>query len=53
MTIERPAFTLGVEEEFQIVDPAILDLEHRYEDLSAACLRDEVLAEAEELYVQT
>jgi carboxylate-amine ligase len=37
-------FTVGIEEEFQIVDPAILDLEHRYEDLSAACREDEVLA---------
>jgi glutamate---cysteine ligase / carboxylate-amine ligase len=39
-------FTIGIEEEFAIVDPAILDLEHRFEDLRAACLRDELLAPA-------
>jgi carboxylate-amine ligase len=33
-------FTIGIEEEFAIVDPAILDLEHRFEDLRDACLRD-------------
>jgi carboxylate-amine ligase len=37
-------FTIGIEEEFQIVDPDILDLEHRYEELAAACRADEVLA---------
>jgi carboxylate-amine ligase len=37
-------FTIGIEEEFAIVDPAILDLEHRFEDLYAACLRDPELA---------
>jgi glutamate---cysteine ligase / carboxylate-amine ligase len=37
-------FTVGIEEEFAIVDPAILDLEHRFDELHAACLRDEVLA---------
>ena len=39
-------FTIGIEEEFAIVDPAILDLEHRFEDLQAACLRDPELAPA-------
>jgi carboxylate-amine ligase len=39
-------FTVGIEEEFAIVEPAILDLEHRFEDLQAACLRDPELAPA-------
>jgi carboxylate-amine ligase len=39
-------FTVGIEEEFAIVDPAILDLEHRFEEMQAACLRDELLAPA-------
>jgi glutamate---cysteine ligase / carboxylate-amine ligase len=37
-------FTVGIEEEFAILDPAILDLEHRFEEMQAACLRDELLA---------
>jgi glutamate---cysteine ligase / carboxylate-amine ligase len=37
-------FTVGIEEEFAIVDPAILDLEHRFEEMRALCLRDELLA---------
>jgi carboxylate-amine ligase len=37
-------FTVGIEEEFAIVDPAILDLEHRFEEMKAACLRDPELA---------
>jgi carboxylate-amine ligase len=37
-------FTVGIEEEFAIVDPAILDLEHRFEEMKALCLRDELLA---------
>jgi carboxylate-amine ligase len=37
-------FTVGIEEEFAIVDPAILDLEHRFEEMQAACLRDKLLA---------
>jgi glutamate---cysteine ligase / carboxylate-amine ligase len=36
-------FTVGIEEEFAIVDPAILDLEHRFEEMKALCLRDELL----------
>ena len=39
-------FTIGLEEEFAILDPASLDLVHRFEDLYAACQRDEVLAES-------
>jgi glutamate---cysteine ligase / carboxylate-amine ligase len=39
-------FTIGIEEEFAIVDPAILDLEHRFEEMQAACLRDPELAPA-------
>jgi carboxylate-amine ligase len=39
-------FTIGIEEEFAILDPAILDLEHRFDEMHAACLRDEELAPA-------
>jgi glutamate---cysteine ligase / carboxylate-amine ligase len=39
-------FTIGIEEEFAIVDPAILDLEHRFEEMKSACLRDPILAPA-------
>jgi carboxylate-amine ligase len=39
-------FTVGIEEEFAIIDPAILDLEHRFDDMHAACLRDPELAPA-------
>jgi carboxylate-amine ligase len=39
-------FTIGLEEEFAIVNPQTLELEHRFEDVMAACQRDEVLAEA-------
>jgi glutamate---cysteine ligase / carboxylate-amine ligase len=39
-------FTIGLEEEFAIVDPATLELEQRFEDLYAACQKDEVLAES-------
>jgi glutamate---cysteine ligase / carboxylate-amine ligase len=39
-------FTIGIEEEFAILDPAILDLEHRFEEMHEACLRDELLAPA-------
>ena len=39
-------FTIGLEEEFAIVDPVTLELEHRFEDLYDACQEDEVLAEA-------
>lgn len=39
-------FTVGLEEEFAILDPGTLALEHRFEDVYAACQRDEVLAES-------
>ncbi len=39
-------FTIGLEEEFAILEPRTLDLEHRFEDVFAACQRDEVLAES-------
>ncbi|HEU5104908.1 MAG TPA: YbdK family carboxylate-amine ligase [Solirubrobacterales bacterium] len=39
-------FTIGLEEEFAILDPQTLELEHRFEDVMAGCQRDEVLAEA-------
>jgi carboxylate-amine ligase len=39
-------FTIGLEEEFAIVDPRGLELQHRFEDVYAACRRDEVLAES-------
>jgi carboxylate-amine ligase len=37
-------FTVGLEEEFAILDPTTLELEHRFEDVYAACQKDEVLA---------
>jgi carboxylate-amine ligase len=39
-------FTVGLEEEFAIVDPATLELEHRFEDVYAACREDEALADS-------
>jgi carboxylate-amine ligase len=39
-------FTIGLEEEFAILNPQTLELEHRFEDVYAACQEDEVLAEA-------
>jgi glutamate---cysteine ligase / carboxylate-amine ligase len=39
-------FTIGLEEEFAILNPQTLELEHRFEDVFAACQQDEVLAEA-------
>jgi glutamate---cysteine ligase / carboxylate-amine ligase len=39
-------FTIGLEEEFAILDPQTLELAHRFEDVYAACQQDEVLAEA-------
>jgi carboxylate-amine ligase len=39
-------FTIGLEEEFALVDPATLELQHRFDDLYAACQGDEVLAES-------
>jgi carboxylate-amine ligase len=43
---ESTDFTIGLEEEFAILDPATLELAHRYEEVKAACDGDEVLAEA-------
>ncbi len=39
-------FTIGLEEEFAILDPGTLELEHRFEDVYAACRRDALLAES-------
>ncbi|HEX4753443.1 MAG TPA: YbdK family carboxylate-amine ligase [Solirubrobacterales bacterium] len=39
-------FTIGLEEEFAILDPETLELAHRYEDVKAACDTDDVLAES-------
>ena len=39
-------FTIGLEEEFAILDPTSLELEHRFEDVYAACQKDELLAES-------
>ncbi len=39
-------FTIGLEEEFAIVDPASLELQHRFEDVYAACRRDPLLADS-------
>ncbi|MGD9735754.1 MAG: YbdK family carboxylate-amine ligase [Solirubrobacterales bacterium] len=39
-------FTIGLEEEFALLDPGSLELAHRFEDVYDACQRDEVLAES-------
>lgn len=39
-------FTVGLEEEFAILDPASLELAHRFEDVYAACQEDDVLADS-------
>jgi carboxylate-amine ligase len=39
-------FTIGLEEEFAILDPATLELEHRFEEVYAACRADKALAES-------
>jgi carboxylate-amine ligase len=39
-------FTVGLEEEFALVDPFSLELVHRFEELYGACLEDELLAES-------
>jgi glutamate---cysteine ligase / carboxylate-amine ligase len=39
-------FTIGLEEEFALVDPGTLELQQRFEELYAACQQDEVLAES-------
>jgi len=39
-------FTVGLEEEFAILDPGTLELEHRFEDVYSACQKDAVLADS-------
>jgi carboxylate-amine ligase len=39
-------FTIGLEEEFAIVDPSSLELQHSFEELFARCLQDDLLATA-------
>jgi carboxylate-amine ligase len=39
-------FTIGLEEEFAILDPATLELEHRFEEVYAACQADDALADS-------
>ena len=39
-------FTLAIEEEFALLDPETLALVNRFEDIHAACQRDDLLAEA-------
>ena len=39
-------FTVGLEEEFAILDPATLELALRFEDLKAAAADDPVLSES-------
>jgi carboxylate-amine ligase len=39
-------FTIGLEEEFALVDPSSLELVHRFEELYGACLEDDLLAES-------
>ena len=43
---ESTDFTIGLEEEFAIVNPETLDLEHRFPELFEAAQADEVLAPA-------
>ncbi len=39
-------FTVGIEEEFAILDPATLTLDHRFAELQEAAAEDEILADA-------
>jgi glutamate---cysteine ligase / carboxylate-amine ligase len=39
-------FTIGIEEEFAIVDPASLELQHRFEELYDRCQENELLADS-------
>ena len=39
-------FTVGLEEEFAIVDPSSLELQHRFAEMYERCLEDEVLADS-------
>jgi carboxylate-amine ligase len=43
---ESTDFTVAIEEEFAIVDPATLELDHRFEELRDAAGEDEILAES-------
>lgn len=43
---ESRDFTIGLEEEFALVDPDSLELVHRFEELCAACKEDALLAES-------
>jgi carboxylate-amine ligase len=43
---ESQDFTIGLEEEFALVEPETLELAHRFQDLYAACQEDELLAQA-------
>lgn len=43
---ESTDFTIGLEEEFAILDPATLELVDRYEEMKARCDEDEVLGQA-------
>ncbi len=43
---ESTDFTIGLEEEFAILDPETLELAHRYEEVKARCDEDEVLADS-------
>ncbi len=43
---ESQDFTIGLEEEFALVDPSSLELVHRFEELYGACMEDEVLADS-------
>jgi carboxylate-amine ligase len=43
---ESRDFTIGLEEEFALVDPRSLELQNRFDELHAACLRDELLADS-------
>jgi carboxylate-amine ligase len=39
-------FTIGLEEEFALVDPSSLELVHRFEEIYGACQEDELLRES-------
>jgi carboxylate-amine ligase len=39
-------FTIGLEEEFALVDPGTLELQHRFEELYERCRGDDLLAES-------
>jgi glutamate---cysteine ligase / carboxylate-amine ligase len=39
-------FTIGLEEEFALVDPHSLELVHRFEELYGACVEDELLTDS-------